>query len=1036
MTVKTLIGVYSSTYDLTSPVTTLSIAASGYLLAGLTASATGTYTLVNDGQVRGAAYGVSLAGKGFVTNIGTIVNSATTAGSGGVILAAGGSLTNAAGALIAGYYGALLEGSASTVINDGEILAGRYGVKLVAGGLVTNGGTADAGALIRGELAVVIALPGTLRNFGTVAAVGTAGLGAALLSGGTIINGSAGDRAAAIQGASAGLIVTSAAGAVTNYGAVRATGTAGVAILLTEGGLVVNGSAADTAAIIAGTVGVQVRTLAGTIRNFGAIHGGAIAAGGALGAIYLSGGGVVTNGATIDTTAVIDGYVAVSAGLIAATVTNFGRIGDAGSLIGVELQAGGAITNGAAGDTTALIEGYVGAVGFGALTVANFGTIEANGGSAVSTPVHYGLYATAGGRVTNGGTADVVALVQGEIGVGAADDPFTVTNFGSILGTSQGVYLKAGGAVANGAAGDTAALVKGAAYGVNFTYLSGSSDTLTNFGTILAGPEGFGAVLRSTGMVTNGSASDAKAVIQGEIGLELTQKDTAKNWGTLQGSASPGSRGAFDGYKCVLTNEAGALISGSLGAAVGYYATLTNFGTVQGSQAVVLGASSARLNAEAGSVFTGLVIANAGTVDAVGGVSAMSGLTTAGKVLGAGTLSLDGGASKFILGASLTLAGIKVAGGATTVEVATKLAYAKVWSQTAGTLTVDTGDKMTFTGTGDSFAGTLTGAGEIAFTGGSDAFANLHLSAATMVVSGASLTLSGTINLSKTLTVTSPSVVIAAAGATLTGGGTLSLTNHATNLIKGASAAATLTNFDRITGAGQLGGGSMTLVNKAGGVINGNASSQLTIGTGTATITNAGIIENTGAGGSLIASPVANTGTLTVTAGVLSVIDAVTGAGVVRIGGGVADFGSTFAQNVTFTSTSGVLELSHSASYTGKVTGFSKIGGTALDLLDIASATASASYSGTTASGVLTVTDGTHTARIHLIGDYTASTFTPSSDGHGGTRVVDPTAAAAGRTPPMAPLVTAMAGFGGRAGFGLAPAPVPRLAVAALARPA
>ena len=49
-----------------------------------------------------------------------------------------------------------------------------------------------------------------------------------------------------------------------------------------------------------------------------------------------------------------------------------------------------------------------------------------------------------------------------------------------------------------------------------------------------------------------------------------------------------------------------------------------------------------------------------------------------------------------------------------------------------------------------------------------------------------------------------------------------------------------------------------------------------------------------------------------------------------------------------------------------------------------------ASFSGDASGGVLTVTDGTHTAHIHLAGDYTASTFVAASDGHGGTIVTDP----------------------------------------------
>ncbi|WP_291736527.1 hypothetical protein, partial [Bradyrhizobium sp.] len=49
-------------------------------------------------------------------------------------------------------------------------------------------------------------------------------------------------------------------------------------------------------------------------------------------------------------------------------------------------------------------------------------------------------------------------------------------------------------------------------------------------------------------------------------------------------------------------------------------------------------------------------------------------------------------------------------------------------------------------------------------------------------------------------------------------------------------------------------------------------------------------------------------------------------------------------------------------------------------------------FSGNTTRGTLTVTDGTVTASVALLGNYMASTFTASSDGHGGTLVVDPPA--------------------------------------------
>jgi hypothetical protein len=131
------------------------------------------------------------------------------------------------------------------------------------------------------------------------------------------------------------------------------------------------------------------------------------------------------------------------------------------------------------------------------------------------------------------------------------------------------------------------------------------------------------------------------------------------------------------------------------------------------------------------------------------------------------------------------------------------------------------------------------------------------------------------------------------------------------------------------------------------------------------------------------------------------------------ISGGTADFASTFTENVTFSGTTGVLELAKSQTYTGSITGLStSSGGSTLDLLDISfvSGTTKATFSGTSTSGTLTVTDGTHTAKISLIGNYLGHSFTTASDGHGGTTVSDPAMSGTGH---ITPLVTAMAAFGG-----------------------
>ena len=100
-------------------------------------------------------------------------------------------------------------------------------------------------------------------------------------------------------------------------------------------------------------------------------------------------------------------------------------------------------------------------------------------------------------------------------------------------------------------------------------------------------------------------------------------------------------------------------------------------------------------------------------------------------------------------------------------------------------------------------------------------------------------------------------------------------------------------------------------------------------------------------------------------------------------------FGAS-SQNVTFASgASGTLKLDASTAYTGNVSGL-----TVSDMLDLANLTygpnMTVGYSGTSASGVLSVSNGSQTAKIALLGNYMASTFTLGSDGHGGTNVVDP----------------------------------------------
>ena len=116
---------------------------------------------------------------------------------------------------------------------------------------------------------------------------------------------------------------------------------------------------------------------------------------------------------------------------------------------------------------------------------------------------------------------------------------------------------------------------------------------------------------------------------------------------------------------------------------------------------------------------------------------------------------------------------------------------------------------------------------------------------------------------------------------------------------------------------------------------------------------------------------------------------------------------------VTFATPAGTLQLDQSQTFKGTVKGMSTTVGTTLDLSDIGFGGATtATYSGTTTSGVLTVTDGTHTATITLLGNYTNSTFSVAADGHGGTNVTDPPKAGKVASPaPTHAFIAAMASF-------------------------
>ena len=204
---------------------------------------------------------------------------------------------------------------------------------------------------------------------------------------------------------------------------------------------------------------------------------------------------------------------------------------------------------------------------------------------------------------------------------------------------------------------------------------------------------------------------------------------------------------------------------------------------------------------------------------------------------------------------------------------------------------------------------------------------------------------------------------------------------------------------DKISGSGAIGDANLTLQNEAGGVI--DATGAMTLNTGDDTIYNAGLIETTSGGSITVDSAINNVGNIIANGGAIQFNENVnSSAGSITINGSATvEAAAAIDSNVDFgtgASAGGELILDNSANDTPyAIFGFDAggAGNDKIDLRDIdfASANFSYSYAGGALDGVLTVTDGTNTTNLHLIGDFAAGVASPSfvleSDNHGGTLV-------------------------------------------------
>jgi hypothetical protein len=894
-------GTYVSGIRLSNPNTEnpLTIGASGYV--------TNESTVKNGPALLGTA-----AAAWTITNLGR-VNGKANAASVGILLMAGGSVTNgasgsASGLITANLFGVEIEGKSGTVGNFGEILGfgtNGAGVVLKAGGTVVNGAGGSSSGLIEGTVTGVDIEGGAgdVTNSGTIVSLGRNGDGISLGAGGTVVNSAGGSGGGLIQGFADGVVVARGSGSVTNHGTIL--GSFAIGVFLEQGGAVANdgrivgrtagievdrgaGAVANSGVLAGKGIGlylqrggtlnngkgariiaiggdaVFVTSGAATVTNSGAIIGGA-GAGGA--AVYLGGGGSVINGESGKALGLINGNNdGVVVNHAAGAVTNFGTIlsGATGvtSAAGVVLGAGGTVINGSGkGRSHALISAkessvYIGGVGGkppggAAGTVINYGTMQSTGLGTAGAP---SVLLVSGGTVTNHGLIESAAAS----GVSFHNKAGTVTNFGSIISDSTGasgagVYLQDGGLVTNERQGT---VVGAANAGVAVT---GGAGTVINLGTIdETGGTGAAVYLGGGGVVTNGRSGTALGLIDGgRVGVLFeNRRGGVTNFGTIESASTLTSDGSLAG---VVLRAGGSLVNGG-SKATGARITAAEVGVY------VAGAAGAVVN-------FGTIQSTGIAVVAAPGVALESG----GLVTNRGLIESASGAAVEFAGkpGAVVNSGAVVGNGPGSAGVGVYLENGgRISNEAGGVISAAASAGVAVKGGGGvvfnlgTIRGGATAGGAAVYLGGGGAVTNGRGgSSGGLIESGdgsgvvlanaaANVTNFGTIRATGTLP--GAGVEFSAGGALINHG---LIESSADTAILFAGKPGTVTNFGLVASLSNHGGGTGIDLGDGGGVINnrdavisGDGNAGIAVETAAATIVNNGTIESTAGNGVYLAA--------------------------------------------------------------------------------------------------------------------------------------------------------------------------------------
>ena len=932
----------------------LRISRTGSATVTVTNSSTGviTSTLANKDVV-------SWASHTSIDNYGKIVSAADTAGdNGGDAIdfnsGIGNSVHNGAGGLIAGSHHAVTGEKGLTVVNDaGGVVIGRNGSAVnvdndatVANTVyVTNRGTMIGGSANYSDSdGDAIDTDGLLKldNYGLVEGIGANGyhdgeanVSEGIAAGGGVINNYAGatiygyGRAIQIDNSSNG----PALGATTIYneGQIRGDGHGPTGV--SDGD-----AAAMNAKIIGGEAINIVGSYADSITNSGGILGGVKTDGG-NDTLINSGLMVATGGSAIDLGDGNDSFT--NSGIVSGKVL---------------LGAGDDTVNIYAGSTSGTIDG-----GEGYDTIHAYAAPGSSAAGVVGPSVNverldiasgtwmlgYGfdganIEVESGATITSGAAATAMGLTGGQT--------LTIDQGGTVVGTKFAIGISGGDTDAIVVNSGTIRVASTPGTKADAITMNGGTATIHNTSTgyidgarhAITGPLGV-HVINDAGGVIVGRNGSAVNMDNGPIVAYTAYVD---NYGTMLGqsaniSDSDGDAIDVDGF-AVINNYGSIRGEGangyhkgeanvSEGIAIGG-GTINNYagGNIYGyGRAIEVDNSS---NAAA---FSSTIINNAGMIEGGGhgptGVADADVALFVGRLKGGEAINIIGSYADTITNSGNILGGVKTDGGDDTL--------------TNSGLMVATGGSAIDLGDGnDSFTNSGIVSGDVLLGGGGDTINLVTGSTVSGIIDGGTGTdtirLSGTGNgtLGKatgveTLDVASGSWAIDSGAAY----GNVAVESGADLEVRGAVS-------------------TVTVAQGAGLYVYGTAEHVTVLGT-----------QGVHAGGVVTDMTIGSGGTAFALAG-------------------------ASVHNVTFAGADATLTFDRASDLSGSISGWQD--GNHLDLSDIVfgEGTTTLAYAANDDStgGTLTVSDGAHTVSLAMLGQYTAADFAISSDGHGGTMIVDP----------------------------------------------